>query len=210
MTLGEIRTAVRERLDDPTFETQKIDRWANWVIQDIYARCELPFMKESATFTTISGQQAYPLSSVANDIGRVRSVIDMTNEYTLQYVDNIALNEKYKDMSDDGNDSPTMWTITDDSIILYPTPDDTYTIKVFYKKTPSLLSVSTDVAEIPDRYAEIIVLGVYQKAHEWNDDYDYAAVIERQYEQKIIKMLNDYKETSGQVSEIPYGRPEIG
>lgn len=210
MTLGTIRTAVRERLDDPTFDTAKIDRWTNWVLDDVYTRYQFPFMETTTTLDTVDGTQEYAFSSIASDVDKIRSIIDVTNEYTLEYVDPTELDETYQDQSDDAENKPQYWTVRDGSVKLYPIPDDAYTLKVIYKKVPAKLSVASDSPEIPERYSELIVLGVYQKAHEWNDDYDYASVIERQYEQKLMKMINDYKETSGQLNQIPYERPEIG
>lgn len=210
MTLAEIRTAVRERLDDPTFETAKIDRWANWVIADICTRANFPFLEGSTTTSTVASTQDYTITTIDSTIDKIRSVIDITNETNLQFMDPHEMDATYLDMSDDTTSKPLYWTIYGDTLRLYPIPDDAYTLQIRFKKTPTTLTNTTDVAEIPDRYVEAVVLGTYQKALEWNDDFDYAAAIQNQYEQKVSKIIADYTEkTSGQSKTIPWERPEL-
>jgi hypothetical protein len=208
MTLSDIRTAVRERADDPTFDTAKLDRWTNWVLNDIYTRYQFPFMEASKPFTTIANTQEYVLPTIATDIDKIRLLTDTTNDVVLNYVDPIALEEA--DPKNETTSKPNKWTVYGDTLKIWPIPDGEYEINVMYKKVPTELVNSTDEPEIPNRYMEVVVLGVYQKVHEWNDDYDYASVVERQYEQKIAKMINDYRKESGQENPIKWARPEIG
>ena len=208
MTLGQIRTAVRERADDPTFDTVKLDRWTNWVLDDIYSRYSFPFMQTSTTFDTVDGTSEYDLDVIAGDIDKVRLLTDTTNDVVLNYIDPIGLAEA--DPQDTTESKPSRWTVYGNTLKLWPIPDSTYTIKMHYKKVPTSLVDTAEEPEIPERYMEAVVLGVYQKLHEWNDDFDYASVIERQYEQKIAKMINDYRKDSGQVHAIAWDRPEIG
>lgn len=209
MTLGTIRTAVRERLDDPTFDTIKIDRWANWVLQDIYSRANFSFKEGEATFSTTAGTQSYTFASIGSDVDKVSQVFDLTNEIELQYVSYKDLLSAYKDMSDDTQNKPIYWTVQGSTLKLYPIPDDTYSMQVNYVKSLSDPSDADETLAIPDRFSELVVLGTYQKALEWNDDFDYASVIERQYEQKLARMVADANKTSGQDQVINWYRPEI-
>jgi hypothetical protein len=210
MTLQTIIAAVRERLDDPTFDNVKITRWANWVIYDICSRTNFPFLENSTTVSTIVSTQDYTLASIAADLNKVKSVIDTTNERELTYVKPEELDSKYKDMSNDTTGQPIYWTVYGDTLRVYPLPDDVYTLQVRYKANPTELTVASDTAIIPEVYSETVILGIYQKSLEWNDDFDYSVVIEKQYEQKVNKMVSDYSNrVSGQPDIIAWDRPEI-
>jgi hypothetical protein len=208
MTLSDIRAAVRERADDPTFDNIKLDRWTNWVLDDIYTRYNFPFMEASTTFNTVDGTQEYALTGIASDIDKIRLLTDTTNDVVLDYIDPIELEQA--DPANDDESKPYKWTVYNDTLKLWPTPDAAYVIKVTYKKVPAHLTANTESPLIPERYQEIVVLGVFQKVNEWNDDYDYAGVVERQYEQKIMKMISDYRKESGQYRPVAWERPEIG
>lgn len=207
MTLGNLRTAVRERLDDPTFDTIKLDRWINWVIQDICSRADFPFKNTYTTFDTIVSDYDYLFSSIATDIEKVSSVLDTTNDIQLEYITPEEFDTVTLSATD--NSKPYYWTVTDTELKLHPTPDGIYTIKVNYIKTINDLLNSTDIPVIPDKWSEIIILGAYQKALEWNDDFNYASVIEGQFERKLSRMISSSDKTSGQDQIIDWYRPEI-
>lgn len=200
MTLGDIRTAVRERLDDPTFDTIKLDRWTNWVLQDIYSRAKYAFKEGESTLTTTAGNSEYAFSEVG-DVDKISKVL--LDETELVYVKDM---DQFKDTEEN---KPAYWSTFNGNLRLYPTPDDAYELQVNYVKTLDDLTDASQSPALPARFAEIIVLGVYQKALEWNDDFDYAGVIERQYEQKLGRLVSSNKETSGQDEIINWYRPEI-
>ena len=79
---------------------------------------------------------------------------DYTNLTPLSYVD-------YRSSQRQGTqtDSTPTYVIVqpDESIIVYPNPEKTYTIAADYWKTPTRMSANADVSSIPTQYHRIIV-----------------------------------------------------
>tara|TARA_R110002020_G_scaffold160008_3_gene344312 strand:- start:839 stop:1453 length:615 start_codon:yes stop_codon:yes gene_type:complete len=79
---------------------------------------------------------------------------DYTNLTPLSYVD-------YRSSQRQGTqtDSTPTYVIVqpDESIIVYPNPEKTYTITADYWKTPTRMSANADVSSIPTQYHRIIV-----------------------------------------------------
>lgn len=207
MTLGNLRTAVRERLDDPTFDTIKLDRWINWVLQDIYSRADFPFKNKTVNYATTDGTNAHNLTDIAADMDKVSRVLDTTNAVELQY----CTPEEFNDFSltTTEENKPAYWTVFGDQLKLYPTPDAAYTLQIEYKAALSDLTDASQSPTLPDRWSEIIVLGAYAKALEWNDDFDYAGAIMIQFERMLARMIQSSSKTSGQTQVIDWYRPEI-
>lgn len=57
---------------------------------------------------------------------------------------------------------PDTFSVLDNTLYLYPTPDNTYTIRLFYQHIPSSLSLSDDLL-FPD--IELVKLGVAWRAY---------------------------------------------
>lgn len=55
------------------------------------------------------------------------------------------------------NGSPVYFSISpDDEVYLHPTPDDTYTVRGWYQKSPQILAADSDEPEMPSRYHDAI------------------------------------------------------
>lgn len=60
--------------------------------------------------------------------------------------------------------TPTYWMQRADKFVLTPTPNTVHAISVFYVKTPTDISSTSDTADLPVDYQELIVLDVQRKA----------------------------------------------
>jgi len=104
---------------------------------------------------------------VPSDCLTVRQIYDATNDRELSYIPPQTY-FGYTDRSDTSAEGqPTEWTRHGTKIYLHPTPDDSYTLHIYYKMIPSELSNPTDTTVLDDAWDEPILYLAAYKACVW-------------------------------------------
>jgi hypothetical protein len=153
--------------------------WVNWAYRHlcagarpfkIPAKIHIPELETSTTSDTTEGT-AFILVPV--DSLNILKLFNETNNRKLSWItlDSYVRREDREDSS--GYAEPLEWTRSGQRIYLYPTPDDAYTIRIYYRKIPATLS-GTNVTVIGKEWDEPIVLLAAYKALVWMNDYDKA------------------------------------
>ena len=154
---------------------------------DIVTREAWPFMEG---LTNINQPANDDTLNVPTNFQAVLSLVDSTNNIVLEPERNDVIEKNIRIGLDSGN--PTKYYFVGDTLYLYPSDNTGTTYRLYYIKSPSVLttsSVPTDIL-IPVRHHSIIVYGALVKAFLVNDD-PQAAVFQNMFESRYMQMRND-------------------
>lgn len=196
--LGTVRTRVQQKLDDTAFDTATLNQFINDAQRDILNSRRFVFMESEADVTTTAG--SFDLTGLPSDMQtplslRVYTPID--NAILLDYMEYEDIDLALPNPTISGNVPPSAWVIFNMTPKLVYPADDTYTLKLKYIKSPAELTTDAAVPSIPEAFSEILVLGSYKRALEFNDDYDQAQIIQIQIDEQMDKMDERFKRQSG-------------
>ena len=163
---------------DVTAALQK--QWLNSAYLDLTTRdrfwgVRVPFRymfpELNTSTTTGTTTTAYrPYISVPSDMLVTHTIIDTTNDQKLKNMSWSDYIRKTGRNNSDDADKPTRWLRYGSYYYLYPTPDSSYVMEVFYRKRPAELSAATDVTAIGAEWDEIILkLAVIQTLMRFKD-----------------------------------------
>lgn len=198
-TLATVNTRVQRKLDNTSFNTAKLMDFANDAQREIFNRYRLGFNeREDATVTTTSGSTA--LTGLPTDMSipiNLRIFSPTGNAMLLPYVEYEEVDLMYPNVSLVGNSPPVAWTIFNGTPRIINNADATYTLYLKYVKTPIELTATSDVPEIPVDFSELLVLGMYARALEHDDEFDKAAVIRQQMDALALDINDRYRRQAG-------------
>lgn len=174
-----------------------IIRWLNQAQQE--ANHISRIVQSKATSTTVLRQHTYSAPvEAATDILSVTYDGRPLHGLTFQEFNNHILR------ADPGRTEegvPLYWTVFNNELILWPTPNDALPLTVYFYGTPPLLTGGTDFLGLPDRYYEALIAFVLSKAYELDEDY---ATSESMREMFRGRLSEDYGRDS-EPTELTYG-----
>jgi hypothetical protein len=88
--------------------------------------------------------------------------------------------------------TPSNYFETNDSIMLYPSPDYAYRIIIEYLKTPADLSSDADTPIFPARYHQLLEWHAIANCYEKDENTEMANYYMQKYQSGLIKMQADY------------------
>uniref|UniRef100_A0A6M3KYM3 Uncharacterized protein n=1 Tax=viral metagenome TaxID=1070528 RepID=A0A6M3KYM3_9ZZZZ len=148
-----------------------------------------PQLDTSTTAATVDGT-AY--ISVPSGTLVIQHVYDTTNDY---YLTNIPYSEyvKYSDRSDTtAEGEPSYWTRSGTYVYLYPTPDDAYTMRVYYRAVPDDLSTDASTTTIGKEWDDIIVQLAVYTGKKYTGEFEAAKVLRGDIDDMISSMVSIY------------------
>lgn len=113
-------------------------------------------------------------------------------ETYLDYIDYKDLDKAVADQSSVTAGTPRYWWLYQDTIYVYPKPDQAYVVQLRYTKRPTEMSADADVPEIPKEFEELFIYGMGMRAFEEKDMDAKAALFERKYELKKAQLVQRY------------------
>lgn len=190
-TANDIIGRVQTRLKDSSISTSVLLQLLNDTNREVCNRYMLDFMQSSTTFNTVASTASYALSTIAADLQQLTSLRITSpdnNERWLQPMTAEDFDRFIADPTSESEGAPSKYYLWNDTVYLYPVPDDAYTIAVRYIKTPTTVE-SGDQPDIPEEYQEILTLGTLYRAMQINDNFDQALVIKNQFDTQVIDMI---------------------
>lgn len=197
--LGTIIGKVQNKLDDSGFSSTMLTDFANDTQRELFNSKFFKFMEAATTLAVTAGTES--IGTLPTDMQLVRD-LRITVPAALGGILQPMAVEVFDTMLSSNitgvQGAPTQWYMYDDTINLYPIPSTDITVAMRYWKVPTELTTSTDVPEIPAEFQEILVLGMYKRALEYNDSFDQSAFITVQMEKLIDDMSRRYTPQTSQ------------
>ncbi len=190
-TLQAIVERVRvDKLDDDEFDTGIIGRFVNDTQRDIFNQFELPFQEKIFAGTV---PETSSMVNTPTDLALLQSV-SMTDVpgFAATRMNWKDFFEKYPDNTSAEPGKPSAWTLYAGNIIFDKPTDADYTLTMFYIRKPITLTTGTQVPEIPEEFAELLVLGAYIRCLKFNEDNDQAAFHEGEYNKLLDLLVTRY------------------
>lgn len=128
------------------------------------------YFPELITSTSSSTADGTAYVSVPSDCLVVYEVFDDTSNVRLNWIpfrDYLAKTDRDTTTAED---SPEGWTRSGSYIYLYPTPDSTYSLTIYYRKRPTSLSETTDTTAIGSEWDDVILELAYAVGRMWSGE----------------------------------------
>ncbi len=97
---------------------------------------------------------------------------------------------------------PQWWTEYGDKVYFNCPADIAYKFRQYYMRTPTELEDNADVPDLPVEFREALVLGATYRAEQQRDNYDYAAVVEQKFLDKVGDLITRYANRQNVTSEV--------
>lgn len=188
---------------DVTESTQT--QWINSSYADLCTRdtfwglrVPLKFLFPELNTSTTKNTTAYrAYIDVPTDCLVTATIHDTSNDVKLK---NIAWRDYVRKTGRDDSgeaDKPTLWVRYGSYYYLYPTPDSTYVMTVYYRKRPAALSATTDTTAIGAEWDEVILkLAVIQSLMRLKD-YEKAEVEKKEWLDVVASKISIYRQEMG-------------
>lgn len=185
-----VRRVQVDKLDDEEFDTGIISNFVNDTQRDIFNQYELPF-QEKIFAGTVPGSSS--MFNMPTDLALLQSVsmTDVPGFFGTKMAWRDFF-QKYPDNTSEEPGKPSAWTQYAGNIIFDKPTDEGYVLTLFYIRKPKVLALPTDVPEIPEEFAELLVLGAYIRCLKFNEDNDQAAYHEVEYNKQLDLLVSRY------------------
>lgn len=187
--LSSLITSVRKRAKDTTFDSTLITDFIQSTQSEVLGRSRFPFMEETDTDSVNEGDTDYQLYS---DVEVILSLhlVD-ANDLVVRpgYLGYPEFYERY-DPETASKSSPLRYTVFGNTVMWNAPLDRNYTVHIKYLKSPSILSLDSDVPSIPERFKEILIRGALAGVEEYRGNFDLASIHLRKVEELTEDMLS--------------------
>lgn len=203
-TLGDLVTRVQQRIRDTGYSATEIKGYINDVQNDIFNEHKLPFMQTTQPYTlTVNNSDITSGSGLPTNYVQALDLVITSDNFVkpLTYVDVREidrLNPDPDDTDDNPANVPDRWYFWDDTIRVFPVPNDDYTVSLKYFKKPTEITSDDAVPEIPSEFREILVVGAAYRVMQVKDNYDQAGILQNKYDEILQKLV------------MKYSRPQVG
>lgn len=205
-TLLQLVGKIKKRLKDPEFDDEILIGYVNDAQNEVLGESPYMFLEKIDDFLDIPmGELDLP-----RDYQTTRTITAIKDHvgHTIDYVAPIAYFEAKTQKHPGINYKYTIFG----NRLYYTVPRDNnpkpFKIRHLYLAKPRELVRDTDKPNLPDEYSEILVLGALMRAEEDRDNYDFAAIHERRYEQLVENMKLRYgprQQAGANKARLPYG-----
>jgi len=176
--VSDIQTRVKRQFGDESgvqVTDADILRWINDGMRQIVQNNE-GLLEKSATTNLVASQQDYTLPIDLLILTLISCKVTGESSYTpLRHFSFTDFNVKI-DGWDEATGSiarPELYTIYENEIKLFPIPDSSVTsgLKIYYKRIPTDVTLTTETPELPTLYHEALVKYCLAQAYEMDEDF---------------------------------------
>lgn len=195
MTRGEIRTLILQWLDDPNagyFLEPTVNTWINNAQREVQKKLLQSgdnYYLETVRASTVASQADYVIPDDFVKLHRLELILSGTgvNENRLQ-LNPVTLNQQF----DYGNGlgTPIAYVLKKNRLTLFPTPDQVYTLRLYYSPRVADMTDDADIPDVPEDYHELIAIeGAFNGFIK--DDRNASVLVDKQ-----TKYIQQMKQTS--------------
>jgi len=188
-----LQEEIALRLNETKTSANRADRYLNWInlaMQDIHTTFpRAPWLQTSGVSDLIAGDRELELSSWGTDVRGTLSLRISSQNRKLRYVPPETLDIMDPDPDDTG--VPSVYTVYDDKLILYPTADAGYEAQLKYYRDSVTMSAASAIPFVPLKYLEAVVYFGLSRGLYLREDYNEAAAMEQKYNDFVDRMRKD-------------------
>lgn len=158
--------------DDSDLPDDDADLLLNRTYWEIQEKFHLREVESSSTFNTVVGTRQYDLPPSFESL-RISAIKDPDSELHSQLI-RISIKDYENIYSEDTEQQgmPQKYFRGNANIILWPTPDEIYTIILHYRQQLSDLSDDNINPQLPRSWQEMLLMGAVYRAFIRNNDYN--------------------------------------
>jgi hypothetical protein len=188
MNLADIRSYVRSHLDldEEDLPNTLLDVFIREGSKRIeQAEKRWPFYEQTYEFTTTADQSDYEIADIASDINEI--VAMRGPRWEMRWIGRDEGDARFP-RNIDNNGEPVWFSIWADTIRLFPTPDESYTIIVrAYRKPVDWVALGAgEEPDLPDELHNTVAMWALARAYGQQDDPELAAFYERQFADEMM------------------------
>lgn len=174
MTLADIKTSVRQLLQDDQYDGDVIANAANWFVYELFNNNRTRLMEDSTTLTVSAGETTvdFPDNMLAwiSIYATAPSVFDMSDNFS-EYG---AFMTNHAGFATASAARADVWTAYGNAMRFAAPLSVEHTFQVDFVREPVPMEADSDDCEVPDRYAELVARGSKARVMEIEEDYQYA------------------------------------
>lgn len=174
-TLGDIRSAVKDKLDDQGFSDASIDRAANDFQFEIFNDNRIRFMEKNAVLSIGSG---VTFKELPDDFMTLINLTILDNATTFRDITKDGYYTYDAFMNSFGNYTVApaskiyTYTFYGEGLRFSAPTSGAYTANVDYLRSPALMVNASDECELPINARELMTLGTLERIMRINEDYN--------------------------------------
>lgn len=201
VTLATLRDQVRSMmdLDETDLPDSVIDQFAREGFQRVYTlERRWPYLQTTYTTTTSANVRSYPIENIG-DIREIISIVDTSasgNRFTL--IDHNNAEEVWLGNTDVPG-RPYFFSVWEKQIHLWPTPDESYSLKIRAYRNPSYDWLADDEVDIDidEWFHALLPYYVISKAYQRQEDSELSAMHMKSFEEGVALARRDLMKASG-------------
>lgn len=176
-TLGDIRTAVQDKLDDSGFSLASIDRAANDFQFELFNDNRIRFMEEHAILAVGNGATSVPFP---DDFMNLINLTVLDNASTFRditksgYIDYDRFMRNYANFTVAPSSKIFTYTFFGEGLRFSAPSNAAYNVNCDYTRSPVLMEDAADECELPINCRELMTLGTLDRCMRINEDYNEA------------------------------------
>lgn len=197
--LLDLRTRVRKKIKDTSYDAGTIDGFINDAIVEIGDLYPWKYFEKINSDALTVSSNTYDQQS---DHQTTTKLIMLHPTSPTTHWDLTKYRKPWEEFFDIypapdtlDDSQPIYWTEHGTKIYFNCPANLAYLIRQYYQKVPTELSNDTDVPELPQNFRECIVLGAAYRCEEERDNYDIAAVLQNRFNDRvsdlIMRLAND-------------------
>jgi hypothetical protein len=181
---------------DPTKYRTLVKAWINDAQRRIARRIDMRVGEATQSFDTAAGTAEYALPS---DFYRLRTLYENTERYLLEEADLRDIDD-----AETGQGRPYLFVLNGANVLLSPTPDAAYPMRLRYWKSPPLLVGDANVPIIHEDYYDLLVSFARARLFRAEDDPEMAQQYMSEFEDRLSYMAGELQyETRGRPRQVP-------
>lgn len=204
--VSDLVTRTQRKLDDPSFDTTTLIDFANDAEREVFNRLRINIQETQLdTITTTAASRdltGLPTSPAVLTYITLRIISPINYSKVIPYMNYEDVDLVYPNYLLIGQGPPIGWYIFDGTPHLTNLADKTYTLSAKYTNAPTKLTAVGDTPNITEEFSEITVLGMYARALEFNDEYNEAQSIRRQFDRLCTDYVDATRRQAGVVHQM--------
>lgn len=191
ISLDTLRSELRMNLgvDDTDLPDADADLLLNRTYWELLEKFHIRETESSTTITTVAGTRTYALPANFESL-RISSFVDPdSSQHTQLKMFTIKEYENLYNASSEEEAPPTHYFRQGSDITFWPTPDDVYTLILYYRQTLDDLSDSNTDPQLPKSWQELLILGAVYRGFLRFNDYDKANSSKAHYVGQLNSMI---------------------